>query len=147
QFRARPDAAYLVTGGLGGIGSRVSRWLVDRGARHLVLIGRSGASDADQATLEALQRAGAQILVKQADVSQAGQVARALNETEQSMPRLRGVVHCAGVFDDKLLIDHQWELFAKVFAAKVSGSWNLHTLTKGMDLDFFVLFSSAASML
>ena len=147
QFRARPDATYLVTGGLGGIGSRVSRWLVDRGARHLVLIGRSAGSESDPATLNALQNAGAQVLVQQADVSQAGQVARVLNEIERSMPPLRGVVHCAGVFEDRLLIDHQWELFGKVFAPKVSGSWNLHSLTKDMDLDFFIFFSAAASIL
>ena len=121
--------------------------MVDRGARHLVLIGRSAGSESDPATLKALQNAGAQVLVQQADVSQAGQVARVLNEIEQSMPPLRGVVHCAGVFEDRLLIDHQWELFAQVFAPKVSGSWNLHSLTKDMDLDFFILFSAAASIL
>ena len=146
EFHARPDGTYLVTGGLGGIGSRISRWLVERGARHLVLAGRN-PSEAGQATVKELQEAGARVFVAQADVSQAGQVARVLMEIEQSMPPLRGVVHCAGVFEDRLLIDHRWELFAQVFAPKVSGAWNLHNLTQGMGLDFFVLFSSAASIL
>ena len=146
EFHARQDGTYLVTGGLGGIGSRISRWLVERGARHLVLAGRN-PSEAGQATVKELQEAGARVFVAQADVSRAGQVARVLSEIEQSMPPLRGVVHCAGVFVDRLLIDHRWELFAQVFAPKVSGAWNLHNLTKGMGLDFFVLFSSAASIL
>ena len=117
-------------------------------------MGRSGASEKNREALNALEEAAAEVVVAQADVSQADDVARVLTtlimkEMEESMPPLRGIVHCAGVFDDRLLINHTWDLFEKVFAPKVNGSWNLHTLTVARDipLDFFVLFSSAASML
>jgi hypothetical protein len=63
------------------------------------------------------------------------------------MPRLRGIIHAAGVLDDGVLSQQTWERFETVFAPKVQGGWNLHELTKGMPLDFFVLFSSAVSLI
>jgi hypothetical protein len=63
------------------------------------------------------------------------------------MPPLRGVIHAAGVVDDASLMRQQWEGFARVFAAKVRGTWHLHSLTQHMDLKCFVLFSSAASIM
>src|SRR5215469_16693916 len=63
------------------------------------------------------------------------------------MPPLRGIIHAAGILDDGLLVHLDQERLAAVMAPKVQGAWNLHTLTKDMPLDFFVLFSSVASML
>src|SRR5205814_9986715 len=63
------------------------------------------------------------------------------------LPPLRGIVHAAGVLDDGVLIQQEWTRFARVMAPKISGSWNLHTLTLDLPLDFFVFFSSAASVL
>ena len=63
-----------------------------------------------------------------------------------SMPPLRGLIHAAGVFDDGVLIKQDWARFEKVMAAKVMGTWHLHTLTEQHELDFFVCFSSAASL-
>jgi malonyl CoA-acyl carrier protein transacylase len=143
----RSDATYLIVGGLGGTGLLVARWMVEHGAQHLVLVGRKSASAAAQETLRELEQAGAQIVVAQADVSQIEQISQVLTQIKQSMPQLRGIIQAAGIFADRLLLDHQWELFAKVFAPKVIGSWNLHTLTRDMPLDFFVLFSSVASII
>ena len=63
------------------------------------------------------------------------------------MPALRGVVHCAGVLDDGVLVEQTWSRFAKVMAPKIAGAWNLHRATMNADLQFFVMFSSIASML
>jgi acyl transferase domain-containing protein len=142
----QPDGTYLITGGLGGIGLTVAKWMVDRGARHLVLVGRSEASAAAQDVLNAMRKHNAKIVVARADVTREDQVAGVLAEISQSMPPLKGIIHAAGVFDRVMLVQQQWEPFAKVLAPKVEGAWNLHALTRDIPLDFFVFFSSAASI-
>jgi pimeloyl-ACP methyl ester carboxylesterase/NAD(P)-dependent dehydrogenase (short-subunit alcohol dehydrogenase family)/aryl carrier-like protein len=144
--RLQPEATYLISGGMGGLGLKVAYWLVEQGARHLVLMGRSAPSEAARETVEALERAGAEVVIAQADVSQAEQVARVFSNMRTSMPPLRGVVHAAGVLDDGLLLQQDWERFERVLAPKVLGAWNLHALTQLIPLDFFVLFSSAAAL-
>jgi acyl transferase domain-containing protein/thioesterase domain-containing protein/acyl carrier protein len=141
------DATYLITGGLGGLGFKVAEWLVIQGARHLVLVGRKGAAGAAREKVRKLEQAGAQVVVAQADISQQEQITRVLTEIDKTMPPLRGIIHSAGVLDDGMLLQQTWDRFAKVLAPKVEGAWNLHTLTQNMALDFFVLFSSTASLL
>jgi acyl transferase domain-containing protein/acyl carrier protein len=137
------DASYLVTGGLGGLGLRAARHLVSVGARHLVLLGRRAPSPEVKAHLAAIEADGARIHCMQADVADAAALARVFEHIDGALPPLRGVLHAAGVFEDRVLVKHEFHLFEKVFAAKVWGSWNLHQLTKARALDFFVLFSSA----
>jgi acyl transferase domain-containing protein/acyl-CoA synthetase (AMP-forming)/AMP-acid ligase II/acyl carrier protein len=141
------DATYLVTGGLGGIGIRIAQWMVQRGARRLVLMGRTGASVAAGAAIQALEARGAQIHVARADVADASQVAAVLAQISESMPALRGVVHAAATVDPGLLRNLDGGRFKSVMAPKVNGAWNLHELTAGLPLDFFVMFSSVASLL
>jgi microcystin synthetase protein McyG len=138
----RPDGTYLITGGLGGIGLQVCRWLVERGARHLVLVGRHRPSASAEQQLQALRQSGARIEVVHADVSQYDQMARVFRDLEASLPPLRGLMHGAGVFEDRLFMHQDWASFSKVFAPKVRGAWNLHLLTRDCALDFYVLFSS-----
>jgi NAD(P)-dependent dehydrogenase (short-subunit alcohol dehydrogenase family)/aryl carrier-like protein len=87
------------------------------------------------------------VLVVSADVSQEDQVAQMLETVRSTMPSLRGIIHAAGVLDDGVLLQQNWERFSKVMAPKLKGSWNLHALTLDMSLDFFVLFSSGASLM
>lgn len=143
----KADATYLITGGLGEIGLLVAQWLVEHGAKYLVLAGRSSPNEAAIATVKHLRASGVRVMVTQTDVSLEKDVTSLITQIKTSMPQLRGIIHTVGIFDDRLLVDHQWQLFAKVFAPKVSGAWNLHTLTQDLPLDFFVLFSSVASLL
>ncbi|MHC5598559.1 MAG: type I polyketide synthase [Nostoc sp.] len=143
----KADATYLITGGLGEIGLLVAQWLVEHGAKYLVLAGRSSPNETAKVTLRRLKEFGSQVIITQTDVSSEKDVTSLLTQIKTSMPQLRGIIHTAGVFEDRLLIEHQWQLFAKVFAPKVSGAWNLHILTQDLALDFFVLFSSVASIL
>ncbi|MDF5724778.1 MAG: SDR family NAD(P)-dependent oxidoreductase, partial [Rhizonema sp. PD37] len=152
QYQSQPlnlqeNSTYLIVGALGGIGLHIAQWMVECGASHLVLVGRSGADAHAKEIIKNLEQLGTKIVVATADISQMEQVAKVLADIKVSMPPLRGIIHSAGIYDDRLLRDHKWELFMKVFAPKVSGSWNLHMLTKDMPLDFFVLFSSVASMI
>ena len=142
------DAAYLITGGLGALGIHVARWLVEQGARHLVLTGRSGAVSPTAAeAVKELEESGATVRVVKCDVSRREELSEALATVKRSMPPLRGVVHAAGVLDDGVLLQQDWQRFRRVMAPKIDGAWNLHLLTRDLPLDFFVCFSSIAAML
>jgi acyl transferase domain-containing protein/acyl-CoA synthetase (AMP-forming)/AMP-acid ligase II/NADPH:quinone reductase-like Zn-dependent oxidoreductase/acyl carrier protein len=143
----RADATYLITGGHGGLGLTVARWLADKGARHIVLLSRSGVSPAGEKIAADFAAKGATVTTMQADVSNEIDLARALQEIRGTMPPLRGVIHAAGVLDDHLVLNLDAESFRKVLAPKVLGAWNLHSLTADFPLDFFVVFSSVASVL
>jgi acyl transferase domain-containing protein len=146
-LQLRSDATYLITGGLGGLGLEVARWMVEQGARHLVLVGRRAASASASERVRALEQAGARVTVASVDVSKEAEVARLLQQVDAVSPPLRGVVHAAGVLADAALLQQDPERFERVMAPKVAGAWNLHRLTEGRALDFFVLFSSASATL
>jgi acyl transferase domain-containing protein/acyl carrier protein/ubiquinone/menaquinone biosynthesis C-methylase UbiE len=143
----RSDASYLITGGLRGLGLLVAEWMADRGARHLALMGRSGASEDAQKVIAKLEEEGVQILAMQGDVSCEADVRKILAEVERTLPPLRGIIHSAGVLDDGMLLQQDWSRFEKVMAPKVSGTWHLHSLTRHMPLEYFVMFSSGVSLL
>ncbi|MCA9126864.1 MAG: SDR family NAD(P)-dependent oxidoreductase [Planctomycetales bacterium] len=138
-------AGYLITGGLGGAGLVVARWLAERGAGRIVLTSRRQPS---QAVLESLRELQGQcdIRVVSADVTDWDAVQKLGEEFDVSMP-LKGVIHAAGVLDDVPLAQLNWDRFVPVLSPKVLGALNLHRLTKDQDLDFFVMFSSIASIL
>jgi acyl transferase domain-containing protein len=138
---------YLITGGLSGLGLLVARWMVTRGARHLVLLGRRGATEAAGPVLCEIEAAGAEVRSFAGDVADESRVRAILGEIDRSMPPLRGVVHAAGVLDDAVLEHQDWSRFERVLAPKVLGGWILHELTRTRPLDFFVLFSSGASLI
>jgi len=94
-----------------------------------------------------MQEAGATVLVLQADVAERQEMVQLLATIEATMPPLRGIIHAAGVIDDGMLAQQAWSRFEKVMAPKVRGAWNLHQLTQDMALDFFILFSTSASVL
>ena len=146
-FQLQAEASYLITGGLGGLGLLTAQWLVEQGARQLVLIGRRAPSSEAQTALQNLQRQGAEVRVWQADVADYDQLARVLETINTSLPPLRGIIHAAGVLDDSVIVQQDRARFEKVFGPKVQGAWNLHLLTQSLPLDFFVLFSSASTVL
>ncbi|QQC87077.1 SDR family NAD(P)-dependent oxidoreductase [Streptomyces alfalfae] len=142
----RPSGTYLITGGLGALGLETARYLVDQGARHVVLAGRSAPGPRAEQAVAAL-RERAQVVVAAADLSERGAVEDLLARLEDSLPPLAGVVHAAGVLDDGLLTGLDRERFRSVFGPKSAAAWHLHQATLGRDLDFFVLYSSAAAVL
>jgi amino acid adenylation domain-containing protein len=142
------DATYLVTGGTRGVGLAVAKWLVDRGARNLVLLSRSGAVSPEAVTaIEQMRSFGARVIPVAADVAVLEDVQAAWREIESLGAPLRGVFHAAGVIDDALLPQLELDRIRGVFGPKVLGAWNLHALTRNAALDFFVCFSSVAAHL
>jgi acyl transferase domain-containing protein len=141
------EATYLITGGLGALGIRVAQRFVERGALHIALLGRHEASaDVASAILE-MQQAGAEVRVFKADVGDLAAMQHVFESIRATMPRLRGIVHTAGVLDDGVLEQQSWPRFARVMHPKLAGTWNLHLLSEQLPLQFFVLFSSAAALL
>jgi NAD(P)-dependent dehydrogenase (short-subunit alcohol dehydrogenase family)/acyl carrier protein len=136
----------LISGGLGGIGLHLAHELVAAGARNLILAGRSAPSEVAQASLAELAQVGARVHVAQVDIAQRDDVARMLAEVATWMPPLRGVVHAAGVVDDGVLVQLDPTRFSRVMTPKAAGALNLHELTRGAALDFFVLISSLSSL-
>ncbi|WP_221349343.1 type I polyketide synthase [Streptomyces beigongshangae] len=142
-----PDGAFghgtvLVTGGTGGVGSHVARWLAARGAGHLLLVGRRGprAPGADALRAE-LEESGAAVTVAACDVADPQQVTELLGTLPRDRP-LTAVVHAAGVLDDGVLDGLTPARLAASLRAKVTAADVLHRATAHLDLSAFVVFTS-----
>lgn len=149
EMICRGDAGYLITGGWGGLGLVTARWLVDHGARCLILMNRHAPDPEARSQIQELEESEVQIVLVQGDVSDAGQLSKMFADIDRALPPLRGIIHTAGVIDDDLLQQLDWERFTAVMAPKVKGAWLLHAMTASprFSLDFFILFSSAITML
>ena len=146
-FAIKPDAAYLITGGLGGFGRVLSEWLVDCGARHLVLSSRSGASTPEAVALvESLQASGVTVSVVKADIGSAKDVKKLMTKLRAAKTPLKGIFHLAMVIDDAPLAALTSERLRTVLAPKAHGARLLHEHTKDLALDCFVMFSSVSSI-
>jgi acyl carrier protein len=121
--------------------------MVKKGAKHLVLLGRSEPSPSARRVVEEMEKTGAKVEVKLADVSQYNQLKAIFENFGSQMPALGGLIHAAGLLDDGALVNLDPERMKKVMDPKVQGTWNLHELTSKLKLDFFVLYSSAVSVL
>ena len=143
----RANATYLITGGHGGLGLVVARWLVDRGARSVVLVGRTPPSPDAVATMAELRARGARVESVAADVSASDEVRRVLAFVRANLPPLGGILHAAMVLDDTPIAVLDRAGLDRVMAPKVLGAWHLHHHTLGDALDFFVCFSSITSLL
>lgn len=143
------DASYLITGGFGAFGLATARWLAERGARHLVLQGRSGATTQDQLNaVEALAKQGVNVVFERVDVADPDAVLALLRRIQAQLPPLRGIFHTAGVVQDGPFITLTAQAMRNVMAPKALGAVNLHralSLT-GTDVDHFVLYSSLTAV-
>ncbi|MFF7977426.1 SDR family NAD(P)-dependent oxidoreductase [Streptomyces sp. NPDC007905] len=140
----RSDGAYIVTGGLGGLGLATARWLAEQGAGHIVLNGRRSPS---LETARAVANLAVRTTVVLGDISEPGTAERLVRAATESGAPLRGVVHCAMVLSDAALTTVRDYQLKRVWAPKVTGAWNLHRAAAGHSLDWFVLYSSMSSLL
>ncbi|MFM9034353.1 MAG: KR domain-containing protein, partial [Mycobacterium sp.] len=167
-LRCRPDAAYLVTGGLGDLGLLTAGWLAERGARHLVLLGRTkldledggreggdadGGSETDAATrrrvaaIRALERGGVTVQTAAIDIGSPGELQALLERREaEAAPPIRGVVHAAGVTEGQLLTDLDPDRVRRTVWPKIAGAQVLHDAFPPGRLDFLYFIASAGSV-
>ncbi|CAL8130851.1 unnamed protein product [Orchesella dallaii] len=141
-------STYLITGGKGAIGLAITEWMVSKGAKYIVLMGRGPPNQKALDVAEKLvEQAGAVIIFKEADVADLKQCKKVLEEIAKNpnLPPLRGVHHCAGVLSDRTLMNQDWDNFDYVLNPKVKGTYNLHILTETLPLEFFVVHSSMAA--
>jgi phthiocerol/phenolphthiocerol synthesis type-I polyketide synthase D len=142
----RVDGSYIVTGGKGGLGTVVTRWLVERGAGRIVLNGRSEPSDVQHKALADLAN-DTEIVFVSGDIALPGVAERLVAAAEETGRPLRGVVHAAGVTGDGLVTALTAEGMQRVWAPKVGGALRLHAATATRELDWWVGFSSMATLL
>ncbi len=162
SFQCRVDGSYLITGGMGGLGLEVARWLVEKGARRLILMGRTPLPPRKQwgqvepgsehgrriAAVRGLEAMGASVHLAFVDVGDEAALRDFLETYEaEGWPPVRGVVHAAGVMQYQPLVEQTPADAARIFQPKAAGAWLLHTLLKDAPLDFFVLFSSTSALL
>lgn len=141
------DATYLITGGTGALGLSMAASLVAEGATHLLLLGRSKPLPASMDMIKTMEQKGADIRVMAGDVADDARMEEIWTHMHSKMPPLKGIIHAAGVIDDGMLADLDATRFRTVLHPKVKGTWNLHRLSLGDNPDFFVMFSSLASLL
>ncbi|QUC17465.1 uncharacterized protein UV8b_01706 [Ustilaginoidea virens] len=140
-FSLRPDATYLITGGTRGIGNNLAYWMIENGARYVVLLGRSGASGSEvQRMLEKFQGTDVTVRALACDIGSREDLAKVV-ESIQDLPPVRGVVHSALLLSDKLLENATYEDWEINTGPRVQGAWNLHELMPD-NLDFFIALGS-----
>ncbi|MDC0708552.1 SDR family NAD(P)-dependent oxidoreductase [Stigmatella sp. ncwal1] len=144
----RKGGVYLITGGAGGLGLLFARHLVDECGARLVLTGRSPHPSAhQQAALRELEARGGQALYCQANVTSLTDMERVVRTAKEHFGRLSGVIHAAGLIEDAFIIRKEIDSFRRVLAPKAYGALALDQATREEPLDFFVLFSSTATLL
>ena len=146
ELECDPRASYLVTGGLSGFGLKTACWLVDKGARSLVLISRSAkVSEDSQKIIDKLKQKGVAVYTHACDVTNKAALQKLITVIQRDIPPLKGLVHAAMVLDDGLIRNMTQQHVLNVMSPKVTGAWNLHEATFETDLDFFVMYSSATT--
>lgn len=144
----REDGTYLITGGAGAIGLLFAREIAQKTKKsNLILTGRSPLDEARNKQLQALSSTGCHIEYVRLDVSSKDDVKNLMIKIQNGYGNLHGIVHCAGVVHDSLLLNKKIPEWNKVLAPKVYGVENLDVASKDFALDFFVSFSSLAGVM
>jgi polyketide synthase 5 len=142
----RHDGAYLITGGLGGLGLFLAEKMVAAGCGRIVLASRSQPTPAAWETIERIRAAGGDVVVQCGDIAEPGTARQLVDAATATGLPVRGVLHAAAVVEDATLTTITDELIERDWAPKVYGVWNLHSATAGQPLDWFCSFSSAAAL-
>ncbi len=143
--QVRKEGVYLITGGLGGLGLACAEWIAENGAGTIVLVSRSPAARDKIEQIEKMEARGSKVVVLQGDISVKSDVDDLFEEMNRFNNPVRGIIHAAGILDDGMIGEQNWERFTRVMASKVQGAWHLHCATQSLFLDFFVMFSSVTA--
>ncbi|MCK4258376.1 MAG: SDR family NAD(P)-dependent oxidoreductase [Halanaerobiales bacterium] len=156
------DGVYIITGGTGGIGREIAKYLAAKNKIKLILVNRSKmverelwdqiiAEDKDQkliqkfTELKKLESTGSEVIYYSADISNYDEVKKLVDNVNEKYGKINGIIHSAGLPGKSLLVQKDQNSFEKVLAPKIYGAWALDRATRNQNLDFFVLFSSGLS--
>ncbi|KAK3302901.1 putative polyketide synthase [Chaetomium strumarium] len=148
EWTFSPDASFVIAGGLGAMGRIIARWMVSKGARHLVLLSRRGLQADDAKITEFardLESSGAQLYCPPCDVADADSLRAVLAHCRAHLPPIRGCIQAAMVLRDGFFENMSHADWTAPLGPKIDGSWNLHAQLP-RNLDFFILFSSIAGI-
>ena len=143
----RDDGAYIITGGLGGLGLFLAEKMATAGCGRILLTSRSRPNHKALKKIELIRAIGSDIVVECGDIAQAGTADRLVSVATATGLPLRGVLHAAGVVEDATLSNITDELIERDWAPKAYGAWHLHQATAEQPLDWFCSFSSSAALL
>ncbi|TSA37951.1 MAG: SDR family NAD(P)-dependent oxidoreductase [Methylococcaceae bacterium] len=147
SLKLSPKASYLVTGGLGGFGLRTADWLVEKGAKHLILLSRRGAQTEEALTaLAGFAKQGVQVTVCACDITDKSALAALLSDCAIRLPPLKGIFHAAAVIEDGWALNLTEAQIERVMQPKVYGAQHLHDLTAHLSIDYFVVYSSVTTL-
>jgi phthiocerol/phenolphthiocerol synthesis type-I polyketide synthase C len=147
-FAARKDGAYLVIGGLGGLGFATARWLAGKGAGTIVLASRRGVIESGlEGELDVMRASGATVLAEALDVTDRAAVAALVARIAREHAPVRGVIHAAVLLDDGMISSLDPQRMRSALAAKIDGAINLDAALDEQPLDFFVVYSSATTVI
>jgi surfactin synthase thioesterase subunit/aryl carrier-like protein len=146
ELHLNPAKAYLVTGGASGFGIEIGKWLVEKGAKHLVLISRSGPkTEYDNYWIDQLKKSGINVMLENINLSSLSDVQASVKRITAVAP-IGGLIHGAAVLQDSTIQNLDEKVFAKVFVPKAIGAWNLHVALENTPVDFFLSLSSISSV-
>ncbi|MCV7171513.1 type I polyketide synthase [Mycobacterium manitobense] len=142
----RSDGAYVITGGLGGLGLYLAERMAAAGCGRIVLSSRSAPTPDATAAIERMRAGGADVVVESGDIADPGTAQRLVDTATAGGLPVRGVLHAAAVIEDATLANITDELLEHDWSAKVQGAWNTHAATLDQPVDWFCSFSSAAAL-
>lgn len=152
KFEIEKDGIYIVTGGLGGIGRLITKWLVGLGVKKIIILNRQEPRKEILEEIKKLNNNVTSIEIKKLDVTDVNKLKTLFTDISNgkyNRMKLKGIFHAAGVVEDSTINQLTKEKMKNAFLPKVQGSWNLHILSKEYfkDLELFVLFSSVVSLI
>lgn len=147
KFSIAPGGTYLITGGLGGFGQQTARWLAEHGCTSLVLTGRSGANTPEKRSfVEDLEAKGTKVLAVACDASDRSAIRDLFARIDRELPPLKGIIHSAAEIIDQPIAEIDLVSLSSVMQNKAEAAWVLHEETQNLELDHFILYSSAANL-
>lgn len=147
QVKIKQGVTYIITGGLGSLGQLFCEWLIGKDASNIVLTGRSELSKEKEEYIRNLNnKEGLDVRYIKTDISNSQNTNKLFSDIKKNLPEIRGIIHAAGSLEDSMIPSQNWEKYEKVFQPKVFGTMNLHNETLDSELDFFIVFSSLASI-
>ncbi|PVH95532.1 reducing type I polyketide synthase [Periconia macrospinosa] len=148
RYRFSADATYVIAGGLGGIGRQIALWMARRGAKHILVLSRSGVGNSEekQKLVTQLQNKGVNVQHSACDITDREALVNAIRIASETLPPIKGCFQAAMVLRDRPFGRMSSEEWTESVRPKVQGSWNLHTaLPSGMD--FFIMLASTSGII